>query len=228
MSELVNAKTRKHDKNTQLFIALVAARGKMERAKRARRPYWESRVRELESELVAANDGLAVYAANKFGTVHDLDVSLAEARFILLRCVRRFNPALGCKFATYYVKSALQRFMYLREVASRQFVPFSVVGRLRAHGDKRQRPLEGSYEPDFDRLFDLQALRETLASDVLTDRERKVLLGRYWDNRTLEEVGAAVGLTRERVRQIQMRALAKLREAMGCPSSRRSSRRGRK
>jgi RNA polymerase sigma factor (sigma-70 family) len=204
----------KHDKNTQLFVALVAARGKLERAKLARRPYWESRVRELESELVTANDGLAVYAANKFGLVRDLDVSLAEARFTLLRCVRCFNPALGCKFATYYVKSALQRFVYLREVASRQFVPFSVVGRLRAHGDKRQRPVEGVYEPDFDRQFDLQALRETLASDVLTDRERKVLLGRYWDNRTLEEVGAAVGLTRERVRQIQMRALAKLREAL--------------
>jgi RNA polymerase sigma factor (sigma-70 family) len=223
-----NPMTSKHDKNTQLFVALVAARGKLERAKRARRPYWESRVRELESELVTANDGLAVYAANKFGLVRDLDVSLAEARFTLLSCVRRFNPALGCKFATYYVKSALRRFVYLREVASRQFVPFSVVGRLRAHGDKCQRPIEGSYEPDFDRSFDLQALRDTLASDVLTDRERKVLLGRYWDNRTLEDVGATVGLTRERVRQIQMRALAKLREAMGYPSSRRSPRRGRK
>jgi RNA polymerase sigma factor (sigma-70 family) len=218
MGKSANAKTRKHDKNTQLFVALVAARGKLERAKLARRPYWESRVRELESELVTANDGLAVYAANKFGTVHDLDVSLAEARFILLRCVRCFNPALGCKFATYYVTSALRRFMQLREVASRQFVPFSVVGRLRERGDKCQRPIEGFYEPDFDRSFDLQALRETLASDVLTDRERKVLLGRYWDNRTLEDVGATVGLTRERVRQIQMRALAKLREAMGCPS----------
>lgn len=203
-----------HDKNTQKFVALADARGKLERAKRARRPYWESRVRELESELVTANDGLAVYAANRFGLVHDLDVSLAEARFILLRCVRRFNPAMGCKFSTYYVKSALQRFMYLREVASRQFVPFSVVGRLRAHGDKCQRPIEGSYEPDFDRPFDLQALRDTLAGDVLTDRERKVLLGRYWDNRTLDEVGAAVGLSKERVRQIQVRALAKLREAL--------------
>jgi len=204
----------KHDKNTQMFVALVDARGKLERAKLARRPYWESRVRELESELMRANDGLAVYAANRFGLVHDLDVSLAEARFILLSCVRRFNPALGCKFATYYVKSALRRFMQLREVASRQFVPFSVVGRLSERGDRCHQPVEGSYEPDFDRPFDLQVLRDTLAGDVLTDRERKVLLGRYWDNRTLEEVGASVGLTKERVRQIQNRALRKLREAV--------------
>ena len=203
-----------HDKNTQKFVALVDARGKLERAKRARRPYWELRVRELESELMRANDGLAVYAANRFGLVRDPDVSLAEARYTLLRCVRCFNPALGCEFSTYYVKSALQRFMQLREVASRQFVPFSVVGRLSERGDKRHQPVEGAYEPDFDRPFDLQALRDTLAGDVLTDRERKVLLGRYWDSRTLEEVGASVGLTKERVRQIQNRALRKLREAM--------------
>jgi len=204
----------KHDKNTQLFVALLAARGKLERAKRARRPYWESRVRELESELMRANDGLAVYAANRFGLVHDLDVSLAEARFILLGCVRRFNPAIGCKFSTYYVKSALQRFMQLREVASRQFVPFSVVGRLRAHGDKHQRPIEGSYEPDFDRPFDLQVLRETLASDVLTDREREVVQGRFFRGETLDAVGERLGFCKERARQLQAKAMRKLREAL--------------
>jgi len=204
----------KHDKNTQMFVALVDARGKLERAKLARRPYWESRVRELESELMRANDGLAVYAANRFGLVHDLDVSLAEARFILLSCVRRFNPALGCKFATYYVKSALRRFMQLREVASRQFVPFSVVGRLRAHGDKCHQPVEGAYEPDFDRPFDLQVLRETLASDVLTDREREVVQGRFFRGETLDAVGERLGFCKERARQLQAKAMRKLREAL--------------
>lgn len=53
------------------------------------------------------------------------------------------------------------------------------------------------------------------ALDVLTDREREVLEMRYGlkDGKvhTLEEVGQAFGVTRERIRQIETKALRKLR-----------------
>jgi RNA polymerase primary sigma factor len=62
-----------------------------------------------------------------------------------------------------------------------------------------------------------QALKEAL--DVLSDRERQVLVLRYGledaEPRTLEEIGRRLGLTRERVRQIEvetLRRLASLRE----------------
>ena len=55
------------------------------------------------------------------------------------------------------------------------------------------------------------------AMSVLTDRERSVMRMRYGlsDGRahTLEEVGQVFGITRERVRQIEARSLAKLRRA---------------
>ncbi|HZP84759.1 MAG TPA: sigma-70 family RNA polymerase sigma factor [Chthonomonadaceae bacterium] len=62
------------------------------------------------------------------------------------------------------------------------------------------------------------ALREELmaALDELTERERDVILLRYGldgdEPRTLEEVGRALEVTRERVRQIESSALAKLRK----------------
>jgi RNA polymerase primary sigma factor len=60
-------------------------------------------------------------------------------------------------------------------------------------------------------------LRQQIATalDQLTERERKVLELRYGlsdgQPRTLEEVGRAFGVTRERVRQIEVKALRKLR-----------------
>lgn len=60
-------------------------------------------------------------------------------------------------------------------------------------------------------------LRQQIAAalDQLTERERRVLELRYGladgQPRTLEEVGRAFGVTRERVRQIEVKALRKLR-----------------
>ena len=63
----------------------------------------------------------------------------------------------------------------------------------------------------------LKQLEELLT--VLNEIQREVVmrrfgLGSYYEKQTLEEVGKAVGLTRERVRQIQLEGLKLLREAM--------------
>ena len=59
-------------------------------------------------------------------------------------------------------------------------------------------------------------LRECLHE--LNDKQREIISRRFglggYERQTLEEVGQAVGLTRERVRQIQMSALRALREIM--------------
>jgi RNA polymerase primary sigma factor len=57
-----------------------------------------------------------------------------------------------------------------------------------------------------------QALREAL--DALSDRDRRVLVLRYGlegeEPKTLEEIGRRLGLTRERVRQIEVESLRRL------------------
>lgn len=58
----------------------------------------------------------------------------------------------------------------------------------------------------------LELLQESL--EVLDPREREIITMRYFENKTLDEVSHIIGRTRERVRQIQNQALAKLKELM--------------
>ena len=58
---------------------------------------------------------------------------------------------------------------------------------------------------------------ETMFDSYLTERERKILYLYYGlddgEERTLEEIGSLLGVTRERIRQIRNRAFEKLRDS---------------
>ena len=69
-------------------------------------------------------------------------------------------------------------------------------------------------------LFRDKSMRDELSEllQVLDDRERKIIFERFGLDggkpKTLEEVGKKFGVTRERIRQLQNIALAKLRRAL--------------
>ena len=69
-------------------------------------------------------------------------------------------------------------------------------------------------------LFRDKSMRDELSEllEVLDDRERKIIFKRFGLDggkpKTLEEVGKKFGVTRERIRQLQNIALAKLRRAL--------------
>lgn len=71
--------------------------------------------------------------------------------------------------------------------------------------------------PDVDDETEARILREQVAAalDTLTERERQVIESRFGllsgDVRTLEEVGREFGVTRERIRQIEAKAIKRLR-----------------
>lgn len=64
--------------------------------------------------------------------------------------------------------------------------------------------------------LDLQFIKQNLANVALAEREKKILDYRFGltDNttHTLEETGKLFGVTRERVRQIEAKALDKLKQ----------------
>ena len=76
--------------------------------------------------------------------------------------------------------------------------------------------IEDDMIPSPDEMCTMQLLREDLDSvlNLLTSREKRVITLRFGFNdgipRTLEEVGKELGVTRERIRQIEAKALRKL------------------
>ena len=87
-------------------------------------------------------------------------------------------------------------------------------------GDLLVDPLaEGEYERVLDEI-EVDQLRTLLGG--LSDRERMVLRSRYGlggDEQSLRQVAATLGLSAERVRQIEQRALGKLRSTLGLTES---------
>jgi RNA polymerase nonessential primary-like sigma factor len=72
-----------------------------------------------------------------------------------------------------------------------------------------------------DNLLQISELSQRLNSWLhqLPERHREILSRRFglngYESETLENVGRAIGLTRERVRQIQIEALKKLKSIIG-------------
>ena len=107
----------------------------------------------------------------------------------------------------------------VREALRYAIEPISLSEPLREDGEAELGDLVGDHAAasPFDQAAAamLPAAVDRLLAE-LEPRERDVLRLRYGlgrgDPRTLEEVGAALGLTRERIRQIESRAMAKLRD----------------
>ena len=89
-----------------------------------------------------------------------------------------------------------------------------------ADGGERSDTLE-RYQADPAPIAEAMLVAEARRSEArellttLTDRERRILLARFGeDERTLQDVGNEFGVSRERIRQIEGEALAKLRQRM--------------
>ncbi len=57
--------------------------------------------------------------------------------------------------------------------------------------------------------------RVRAAWDALEERERAILRGVYYEDKSLADIGREMGVSRERVRQLEARALQKLRSVGG-------------
>ncbi|MBI4578377.1 MAG: sigma-70 family RNA polymerase sigma factor, partial [Planctomycetes bacterium] len=130
--------------------------------------------------------------------------------------IDRFDCSRGFKFSTYACQGILQRIMHVVESTRRYRSRF--VSDFDETYEKDDSPLRRHEAQEQDYVDDL---RDILARNRarLTDLERDVINRRFGlaglasepKPMTLQEIGSIMGVTKERVRQIQKRALRKIR-----------------
>lgn len=178
-------------------------------------------------ELVRRNLALVVRIAMKHrGLGLDMADMIQAGNIALMRAARRFNPDIG-RFTT-LAHITITRDMRRAITTDSGVIHIPSNGGRTEHAHRARGALSigdddgaiarkiAAPEPPEDPEDAAKAIRGPL--QALSPRERLVIQRRFglddaepW---TLEQVGQAIGLTKERVRQIQAEALEKMREAM--------------
>ncbi len=172
---------------------------------------------DIKNRIVRANLRLVVSIAKKRVSATDSFFDLvSDGNMSLIRAVEKFDYARGNKFSTYASWAIMKN--YARTIPDEhkrrdRFRPADM-DLLYAAADRGE-----------DEAQQRTAAKDRLAQveqflDRLDTREQTIIIRRYGLNpghepQTLKEVGSALGVTKERVRQIEAKALDKLRAAAG-------------
>jgi len=179
---------------------------------------WHRRFEHFREYLVRTNLAL-VLAMAKRTRLGDVDFAeiVSEGNMALMRAVDKFNVDKGFKFSTYACRAILKAFSRTAMKSSRYKNHFPVEFEPEMErsdwNDRRRDIVEEDCVDELKQIVD-----RNLAE--LSDVEQTVIRRRFnWKQAeetplTLEEVGKIIGVTKERVRQIQNKALLKIKSVM--------------
>ena len=182
---------------------------------------WYRLALQRRDQIAQCNLALVLAMAKRVRAI-DMDFAdlVSEGNMALLRAIEKFNVARGFKFSTYACRSILKAFgrVGMKQSRYRQLFPTDFDPALERSDQSSQR----SDQHESDCASIVRQIVQT-NSAVLTHLERQIISHRFALDRpddrhaanlTLEQVGKLVGLTKERVRQIQKIALTKIRRAL--------------
>jgi len=184
---------------------------------------WAAWAQHVRSRIVTFNVPLVLAMAKRarFNSI-DFNEMVSEGNMALLRSVDKFDCARGFKFSTYSCRAILKSFSRVVMRASRYRGQFPVeFDPSIERSDYLDRKRVGAEEDCVEDLKTILLRNEAGLNEVeqTVIRERFALAPRSQEKegvapKTLEQVGLIIGVTKERVRQIQNKALRKIRHTM--------------
>ena len=166
---------------------------------------------KLKNKIVEANLRLVIsIVKDRIRPGYDLSERVSDGNFALIKAVDQFDFARGNKFSTYATWAILNELTrYDRRQKHRSNRPL-VLYKVRS-----QRRTPGATNTSVEEARDQRRSAVAWSLDRLDRRERRILAGRHGigggPELTLKQIGQDLGISKERVRQIESRALAKLR-----------------
>ncbi len=169
---------------------------------------------EVKNFLIRSNLRLVVSIAKRhMKPTNNFFEMVSDGNMSLIRAIEKFDYTKGNKFSTYATWAIMKN--YARSIPAEH----KVLDRFRTGHDElfdnSQSEKGSGYEDELVNSRQHQVIMSIL--NQLEDRERAIILNRYGleegaQPQTLEQVGQVFGVTKERIRQIESRALSKLRK----------------
>ncbi|MDA0803232.1 MAG: sigma-70 family RNA polymerase sigma factor [Planctomycetota bacterium] len=184
--------------------------------------HWRDRAVQLRFQIAESNVALVLAMARRV-RADDMEFAdlIGEGNMALMRSVDKFDCERGFKFSTYACRAILKAFSRAGINSTKYRQRYSLAYDPELEIGNAVDPRAGSAVTDGSTIVELRELLSTNAA-ALSPVEHSVIENRFGftahlndDSPTLEEVGRRLGLTKERVRQVQNHALAKLRSLLG-------------
>jgi RNA polymerase primary sigma factor len=173
-------------------------------------------VDEYRHRITRANLRLVVSIAKRHvGRASNFFEVVSDGNMSLILAIEKFDYSRGTKFSTYATWAIMKNYARLIPESHNHSSRF-VTGQDLALELATDAHVETAWESD------RRDVRELIEAGLieLSEREREILRGRFGlgdaqeQPVTLERLGRRFGMTKERVRQIERRAIARLRETL--------------
>ncbi|MGW8255887.1 MAG: sigma-70 family RNA polymerase sigma factor [Thermoguttaceae bacterium] len=201
-------------KASKLRARLDAERPKSSLMEQIERTYEEAI--STKNQIIRANLRLVVSIAKRHvGPAENFFELISDGNMSLMRAVEKFDYSRGNKFSTYASWAIMKNFARTIPDAHRYH------DRFRTSQNELFASAEDVRSDQVELELD-QARRENQIDKILArldEREQRIIIRRFGLRRgeeplTLKQVGAELGVTKERIRQIECRALDKLRKVV--------------